>query len=148
MELMNVNRLLNEILIRGEQLANLEGAGETARLLQSTASLINYFGDERSWGPAGDELNALRDYGNVIRACFGRKMRIDCALPEDLFIRRRVLLNELLKSCSTDRILMDKSDKAIDVRISVLENGEDGTLCALQVSFDGSDEGVACNCKC
>ena len=148
MDFRDVNRLLNEILIRSEQLANLEGAVETARLLQSTASLMNYFGDERSWGPAGDEMKALRDYGNVLRACFGRKVRIDCALPADLFIRRRVLLNELLKICSTDRILMDKSGKAVDIRISVLESGEDGTLCAIRVCLDGADAGVTSNCKC
>lgn len=150
MDSKDINRLLKAILIRGEQLANVEGANETAQLLQSTASLLSYFTDERSWGSVGDELHAMQDYGSILRSCFGRSLRIECALPADQFIRRRVLLNELLDICTLDRILMNENGKIIEIQILLQENRDDYVLCTICASFEGDESGagISRNCKC
>ena len=146
----DMERLLKAILIRGEQLANIEGAIETAQLLQSTASLLNYFSDGRSWGLLQDELHALRDYGKILRSCFGRRVCVECALPGDQFIRRRVLLSALLETCSLDRVLMDESGKTIDIKITAQANTDEGSILNLQVRFEGdaAGESIVRACRC
>lgn len=150
MDSMGMDRLMKAILIRGEQLANVEGAVETAQLLQNMVALLNYYGDERSWGPAEDELRAMRDYANIMRSCFGWRMNIQSALSSDRFIRRRVLLGELMEICSPDRIRPEQSGKTIDIEIIMLESAEDGTLCRVYASFrgDGHDESIVRNLRC
>lgn len=133
----DMDRLMKSILIRGEQLSNIEGAIETARLLQSTAALLNYLGDERSWGFLRDELSALRDYGDILLSCFGKRVQIACLLSEDMFIRRRVLLDALLEICTPDRILMNESSKNIDIKITAENGAQEGNLLKLHLCFEG-----------
>lgn len=146
----DMDRLMKAILIRGEQLANIEGAIETAKLLQSTAALLNYLGDERSWGFLRDELCALQDYGDILLSCFGKRVRLECSLSEDLFIRRRVLLSALLEVCTPDRILMNESSKNIDIKITAQSGDQEGNLLKLQLSFEGDadDAQLSRSCLC
>lgn len=137
----DMNLLMKAILIRGEQLANIEGALETARLLQSTAALLNYLGDERSWGLLQDEVRVLRDYGNICLNCFGKRLEIECMPSQDMFIRRRVLLNALLEICTPDRILAAESAKNLNLRITAQEDGQEGNLLKLHLRFEDEADG-------
>lgn len=150
MDQMEMNRFMRAILVRGEQLANIEGAQETARLLQTTASLMAYLCDERDWGPAGDELRAMRDYGDILRICFARRISLSCELPPDRFIRRRVLLDALLEICSLDDVLSDSAGRNLEIQILAPVCAEDAGACEIRVrtAGDGGCELLRRSCRC
>lgn len=105
MDTAQINHIIDTVLVRAEQLANIEGAGETAKLLQTFYRLLNYQRDAREWGLVRDEMLAVEDYCLLLRSCFGTHCFVQCTLSPDGFTMRKVLLNAVMDACPIDCVI-------------------------------------------
>ena len=123
MEKTDRKKVFMDLLIRGEQMANVEGAAQTAQFLQCTIRLMNYLGNDCEWGTVRDELNAIQCYLNILRQCFATRCTLECALGADEFIRRRTLLEALMDACPVERFA---GEWDTELYIQICEQAEGG----------------------
>ena len=132
-----VNHIIDTVLVRAEQLANIEGAEETAKLLRTFYRLLNYQRDGREWGLVRDEMLAVEDYCLLLRSCFGTRCSVQCTLSPDSFAMRKVLLDAVMDICPIDCIVHGRF--ATEVGISIRAHEQDGALADVNGFVAGED---------
>ena len=98
---------MGEFLMQASELAYVEGAQGTARLLGCMRRILRYVGAARDWVPFADEAAAVRDFMEIRRARFGNRIRLASVADNSLFLPRMSVLDAVMEMCSSEILLAD-----------------------------------------
>ena len=107
MEKEDLSGKICEYLTPASQLADIEGAQGTARLLASMQRLIRYAALRSGWVPLTDEWAALKDLIEIRKGRFGNRIHLGTMPQAALFVPRMALVNAAEEACAPDEMLRD-----------------------------------------
>lgn len=115
------NRFISAFISRASELAYIEGAQGTARLLACLHDFIRYMQQEAEWAPLDDELKAVVNY---VTLCRLRESARGLTLPEEnsFFVRRMMLVDAVMQVLTLDSPT-DEPDKDLEIRVDVVNHG-------------------------
>ena len=94
-----------DYLTQASQLADIEGAQGTARLLASMQRLVRHAALCRDWVPLADEWAALKDLIEIRKGRFGNRIHLGPMPCAALFVPRMALVNAAEAACAPDEML-------------------------------------------
>jgi len=132
---------ISEFLTQASQLADIEGAQGTARLLASMQRLIRYMGSRAQWVPLPDEWAVLQDLIEIRKGRFGNRIRLAPMPRAALFVPRMALVGAADELCAPDELLKDPLCE-FEIEARVLEGAEGCTLrmAVRRTGADGREE--------
>ena len=130
------------VLVQASELATIEGAPQTARVLACADRILRYMRHPEDWVPLVSEMLCVKDYVELIHARVGK--RVALVWPkEELFVKRASVVSFIDAHCSLEEILARPGDYAItltqtdgaltaEVR-AVCEDGERAYTCSIPI---------------
>ena len=113
---------LRGVLVQASELATIEGAPQTARVLACADRILRYMQHAEDWVLLSAEMLCVKDYVELIHARVGK--RVALTWPRDeLFVKRFSIVSFVDAHCSLEEILARPGDYAI-----ALTRAEEGLL--------------------
>ena len=135
----NLSGKISEFLTQASQLADIEGAQGTARLLASMQRLVKHMGLCAQWVPLSDEWAALKDLMEIRKGRFGNRIHLSPMPLTALFVPRMALVGSTEEICAPEAMLKDplcefeievqvRQDVAVGyvLRVIIRKTGADG----------------------
>ena len=114
----DLSEMISEFLTQASQLADIEGAQGTARLLISMQRLVRYMGSRADWVQLPEEWAVLKDLIEIRKGRFGNRIHLGPAPRAALFVPRMALVGAAEELCAPDELLRDPlSEFEIEARI-------------------------------
>ena len=112
----SIFRFVCDTISRTCDLAYVEGAQGTARLLGCMHTFVRYIIQPNEWTPLSDELAAVKDY---ITFCHLHNSNQSVKLPDDdsYFVRHMSLVGPVMDLCP-----IDEPDMNIDICVEIIRN--------------------------
>ena len=129
---------MGEFLMQASELAYVEGAQGTARLLGCMRRIFRYVGATREWVPFADEVAAVRDFVEIRRARFGNRIRLLAVADNSLFLPRMSVLDAVMEACNPEILLTDPAAE-LELRLDYAPQPAPGclTLYVTKISATG-----------
>ena len=102
-----LSEMISEFLTQASQLADIEGAQGTARLLASMQRLVRYMESRAGWVPLPEEWAVLKDLMEIRKGRFGNRIHLGPAPRAALFVPRMALVGAAEELCAPDEMLRD-----------------------------------------
>ena len=132
------NDWLRGVLVQASELATIEGALQTARVLTCADRILRYMDHEPDWVPLSAEMLCVRDYVELIHARVGKRVQLTWPC-EELFVRRASVMSFVDECCSLEEILAHPGDYAIDLDIE----GGAGLTARVRAACDSGERVVS-----
>ena len=105
---------LQGVLVQASELATIEGAPQTARVLACADRILRYMRHPEDWVPLASEMACVKDYVELIHARVGK--RVALTWPKDeVFVKRASVVSFVEAHCSLEEILAQPGDYAISL---------------------------------
>lgn len=103
---------LRGVLVQASELATIEGAPQTARVLACADRILRYMRHPEDWVPLVSEMLCVKDYLELIHARVGKRVALHWP-NEELFVKRASVVSFVDEHCSLEEILAQPGDYAI-----------------------------------
>jgi len=133
----DLSEIIGEFLTQASQLADIEGAQGTARVLASMQRLVRHMGLRAEWVPLPDEWAALKDLIEIRKGRFGNRIHLGAMPPGAVFVPRMALAGAAAEVCAPDEMLKDPACE-FEIEAEVAEHAGGCTL-QMTVRKTGAD---------
>jgi hypothetical protein len=124
---------LRGVLVQASELATIEGAPQTARVLACADRILRYMRHPEDWVQLSAEMLCVKDYVELIHARVGK--RVALVWPRDeLFVKRASIVSFVDEHCSLEEILARPGDYAIS-----LTRAESGLVAEVRVTLEDGE---------
>lgn len=138
MEQGDLTGMISEFLTQASQLADIEGAQGTARLLASMQRLVRYMGSCADWVPLSEEWAVLKDLIEIRKGRFGNRIHLARAPRAAIFVPRMSLVGTAEELCAPDELLEDPLCE-FDIEVKILQDVATGYVLHMNVRKNGAD---------
>ncbi len=129
---------LRGVLVQASELATIEGAPQTARVLACADRILRYMQHAEDWVLLSAEMLCVKDYVELIHARVGK--RVALTWPRDeLFVKRFSIVSFVDAHCSLEEILARPGDYAI-----ALTRAEEGLLAEVRAACEDGERAYTC----
>ena len=137
-----LSEMIGEFLTQASQLADIEGAQGTARLLASMQRLVRHMESRAEWVPLPEEWAALKDLIEIRRGRFGNRIHLLPSPRAALFVPRMALVGAAEELCAPDELLKGPPCE-FEIEAKILQDVAAGYVLVMTVrktSADGQQE--------
>ena len=137
-----LSEMISEFLTQASQLADIEGAQGTARLLASMQRLVRYMESRAEWVPLPEEWAVLKDLMEIRKGRFGNRIHLGPTPRAALFVPRMALVGAAEELCAPDEMLRDPLCE-FEIQAKILQDVATGYALLMTVkrtSADGQEE--------
>jgi hypothetical protein len=134
----DLSEKISEYLTQASQLADIEGAQGTARLLASMQRLIRHMGLRAEWVPLSDEWAALKDLIEIRKGRFGNRIHLGSMPVAALFAPRMALVGAAEEACAPDELLRDPACE-FEIEVQIRQDVALGYVLRMTVRRTGSN---------
>jgi hypothetical protein len=138
----DLSDMISEFLTQASQLADIEGAQGTARLLASMQRLVRYMESRAEWVPLPEEWAVLKDLMEIRKGRFGNRIHLGPAPRAALFVPHMALVGAAEELCAPDEMLRDPLCE-FEIQAKILHDVATGYVLLMTVkrtSADGQEE--------
>lgn len=122
---------VGDFISRAADLAYVEGAQGTSRLLACLRGFLRYLRQDSAWVPLADELKAVEDYMTLCRVWDNRR-NLTLPDPGSQFVPHRLLVDAVMKACAAD-FQANQPGTDLSIKIELLNTGQGKALLILMV---------------
>ncbi len=133
----DLSEMIGEFLTQASQLADIEGAQGTARLLASMQRLVRYMGSRAEWVPLPEEWAVLKDLIEIRKGRFGNRFHLGSAPRAALFVPRMALVGAAEEICAPDELLRDPLCE-FEIEAKILQDVATGYALVMTVRKTGA----------
>ena len=113
---------VGDFISRAADLAYVEGAQGTSRLLVCLCGFLRYLRQDSAWVPLADELKAVEDYMTLCRM-WDSGCNLSLPEPGSQFVPHRLLVDAVMRACAAD-FQANQPGTDLSVRIELLNPGK------------------------
>lgn len=133
----DLSEMISEFLTQASQLADIEGAQGTARLLASMQRLVRYMGSRAEWVALPEEWAVLKDLIEIRKGRFGNRIHLRPAPRAALFVPRMALVGAVEELCAPDELLRDPLCE-FEIEAKILQDVATGYALVMTVRKTGA----------
>lgn len=134
----NLSGMISEFLTQASQLADIEGAQGTARLLASMQRLVKHMGLRAQWVPLSDEWAALKDLIEIRKGRFGNRIHLSQMPLVMIFVPHMALVSAAEEACAPDEMLKDPACE-FEIEVQIRQDVAVGYVLRMIIRKTGAD---------
>ena len=123
---------VGDFISRAADLAYVEGAQGTSRLLACLRGFLRYLRQDAEWVPLADELKAVEDYITLCRVRDSDR-RLSLPQADSRFVPHRMLVDSVMQACALD---FPANTPGVELGIRVELNDAGDGRCRLILTVD------------